>query len=318
MPLSDAFYLASTDKIYGVMSNYILKFNASTGAKEDSARICAPMHGPMRIVGIGGTLYVASQFDLTDTDFGGSSNRTIWSVDATTLAVTNVLGVNAKRIGVTGNEPIFAGPNVMFAAGNLLYFQWSYASGLADYNYINVVSPGTYVINQSNGTSNNWSPETLAWDGDSDPVNGRIHACDPAQNEGEIYRLNITVGAYQGKSKTVPDSPVAVAYASNVGLAYSVCGNESLYSHSGYSIPGVAATLHNLITIAPNCAPTRIRYINGLLYIPCQKTDIVIVWNPISDTGIVKSGFDSPIDVIWTGTKLWAVQTSIQSFKEIV
>lgn len=317
MPLDEAVYLSSTDKIYGVMSNYILKFNATTGLKETSARVCAPMWGPMRIAGRSTTLYVATQFDMTYTAFGLSSNRTIWNVDATTLAVTDALGINAKRIAVSGNEPIFSGPNSMFFIGDLLYFQWSNPDGQTDYNYIDVTSPGTFLINRANGTSSRWCPETWDYDGNSDPVLGRLYNSDPNQQEGEIYRLNLTVGAYNGKSKTIPDSPTGVAYAANVGFPYSVCGNESLYRMDTYTIPGGTSTLHNLGVIAPNCAPTRIRYINGLLYLPCQKTDVIIIWNPVTDTGIVKSGFESPIDVIWTGTKLWAVQTSIQSLKEI-
>ena len=47
MPLNEACYLASSDKIYGVMENYVFMFNASTGLTEASTKVCAPCYGPM-------------------------------------------------------------------------------------------------------------------------------------------------------------------------------------------------------------------------------------------------------------------------------
>lgn len=311
MPITEAFYLSSTDKIYGVMSNYVLKFNATTGVKEASARVCAPMLGPMRIIGRGSSLYVASMFDMTVTPNGQPSNRTIWTVDPNTLAATNTLGTNALVVAQNGKAPVWSGPNAMFFIGDVLYWQESAITGLASYMFIDVTNPTTHDVLSWNGTSGSWTPETWCYDGST-----YIVACDPAQQQVEIYLPTLAPGANSGFSSTAPDSAVAVAWASNVGFAYAVCGNESLYRLLTYT-PTHTSTLHNLGVIAPNCAPTRIRYINGLLYLPCQKTDVIIIWNPVTDTGIVKSGFESPIDVIWTGTKLWAVQTSIQSLKEI-
>lgn len=310
MALNEAFYLSSTGKIYGVLSNYVIRFNASTGAKEASAKVCAPMQGPMRIIGLGGSVYVASMFDLRVTGAGVASNRTIWTVDPTTLVAADTLGVNSKIRAAIGSVDVWEGPTSMVFNGTKLTFQYSTKTGEASYMYVDVVTPATNNVAGANGTSNKWTPETWDYDGTT------LNACDPAQQQVEIFNPTLVPGSNLGHSDTVPDSAVSVAYAANVGFAYSVCGNESLYRNVLYVAP-FTATLHNLGPIAPNCAPTRIRYIDGLLYLPCQKTDVVIVWNPVSDTGVVKTGFDSPIDVIWTGSKLWAVQTSIQSLKEI-
>ena len=65
--------------------------------------------------------------------------------------------------------------------------------------------------------------------------------------------------------------------------------------------------------------PMRLRFrpSNGLLYIPCQDKDGIVVFDPVAESAVWKGGFDSPVDVVFTPTKAFAVQTGPIGLKEI-
>ena len=102
MALDDACYLASTDKIYGTQGNYIIKYNATTGAKEAAGKVCAPMHGPMRICGQFNDIYVSSINDWTINSWNDHpvNNHEIWRIDPTTLDVTRPFNLAGRFFGL--------------------------------------------------------------------------------------------------------------------------------------------------------------------------------------------------------------------------
>lgn len=324
MPINDACYLSGTDKIYGVTSNYIIKFNATTGLSEASSRVCAPMYGPMRIAGSGTDLFVSSIYDYTENKgTGGSNNHQIWTINPNTLAATNTLGFNSKLYAYLGS---FWGNGIQFTGagfmqiynGDLWFYEQSYSGNAIA--RINIINPADYqfpfpffLI-----THSNWNPEQF----DIVKVGGDdlLYLCDPAQNEAEEHRLTPAQWFYNGYSDATPNYPNACVYVPSQGKAYGVTGTENLMRFDDYSLN--TSTTFNLGTVQANVKPCRIRLgPDGKLYIPCQQQDVIIVWNPVTNLpgdAVLKTGFDSPIDVVFTGSKIWAIQSGLKSLKEIV
>lgn len=322
MPLSDACYLSGTDKIYGVTSNYIIKFNATTGLSEASARVCAPMYGPMRIAGSGSDLFVASLHDYTTNKFNdGADNKQIWTINPTTLAATDVLGYNSKLLTWLFQWPYgtqFVGPGfIKIYGGNLYISQNSYTQ--CKLTRINIANPADYQfpVGAFLVTHNNWNPEQF--DITNTGGDDLLYVCDPEQKEAEEWNLGAGSWNYNGFSDANPEYPNACVYVPSQGKAYGVCGTETMLRFDAYA--GAPATQLNLGLVQANVKPCRIRLgPDGKLYIPCQQQDVVIVWNPLTDNAgdaVLKTGFDSPIDVVFTGSKIWAVQSGLRSLQEI-
>lgn len=323
MPFHEAVYLASTDKVYAVMENYIVKCNSSTGLMEATAKICAPCYGPMRISGAASTLYVASHNDYSlNTWFNlRSSNKQIWNVDATTLGVTNfcLLDETLQANLWAGNSIPYNyfswGPTCMVVSGGYMYFVDTQDGGGMQMMRVNLTNQADNDYTTFNGPQHPYQNPEIFY------INGldTFHA-DANQLEVEHWTIDNALPnpwVVDAGSDCAPEYPVATVYVPSVGKAYSVAGTESLWRHDAY--PGVATQLL-LGPVSANVAPMRLRLspLDGKLYIPCQNQDVVIVWDTATETGIEKTGFDSPVDIVFTGTKSWAVQTGINGLKEII
>lgn len=332
MPLYEAVYIAApTDKIYGVMENHILKFNASTGAKEGSAVVAAPMLGPMRICTDGTSLYVSSWLDRTQNNHGGASplptnQKQIWTVNASTLAVTCPLNIDGLWQTYWNGDPddswaITAGPGAMKVLNGYIYYAYnSLMDGGARLARMNVANRLDNEMVGSGGEAygdyqypevfDMWSSlgvDYFAYPvaNDSSIDYGYIDALYPATL---FHRTHApSTGAY---------APTACVYVASKGAVYIVSGSDIMHR---YNIGPATVTPLDLGSVVTGAMPTRLRLspLDGLLYIPSQFLDQIIVWNTATESGIVKTGFDSPIDVVFTATKAFAVQTGIMSLKEI-
>lgn len=83
-----------------------------------------------------------------------------------------------------------------------------------------------------------------------------------------------------------------------------------------FAMSTVALTNSSLAT----AHPIRIRYrsSDGKLYIPTWEADSVVILDPTTDTvSDIKTGFSSPCDVVFTGSKAFAIQQSSLGIKEI-
>lgn len=311
MPLHDAFYLAATDKIYGVQENYIVQFNATTGAKENSAKVCSPLYGPMRIVGRGSVLYVSSFADRGANDVNGvglTSNRKIWNVDGVTLASTDVLGVDAKHIVADGRTFNNWGPQFMLIYGNDIWYLYGISASAWVFERIDVTNPTDFDLNK--GGAGSFMAEMFATDGSN------LYFSNGVGRSIQMWDMATITSA--DTCSIIPYRATAVEYAPNVGNLYCTTEVTEALIRIDTFTPD-AYTVFNLGTIFANVRPMRLRYrsSDGLIYLPCQNQDVVIKWNPVSNTGTYIDGFDSPIDVVFTPTKAFAVQTGLQSLKEI-
>lgn len=324
----DAYYHAATGKIYATMENYVVKCNATTGVRESSLMVCAPMFGPMRITGDSTMLYVSSYLDYSlnrDSVLPyPTSNKQIWNVDPSTLAASNVLMVDdrvqADMAGTLDNDYPHYGPTVMKVLNGYMYFVYITASGgwamwrvsitnpAGDYEIDNGFSPSRqyqfpeqFDMATIGGTDYLWIPDAYGnsvWSGHVDPL-------------GAFSVFTKDHGPALGANKTT-----ACAYVPSKDRVYFVCGSDILIRYD-YTLNVVDPL--DLGTVITGGKPARIRLspLDGKLYIPCQIEDTIIVWDTATESGIAKTGFDSPIDVVFTASKAFAVQSGITPLKEI-
>lgn len=309
-PLTSAVYVASTGKILGTTGNYVAEFNATTGAFIRAVRSTAPMYGPMWIAMLGVAPYVAMFHNraIQDTTFPSivHSRSDIFPINTATLETGTGLGIYTHNYDSPHKS--MSGPHHFVYMGTKAYFLYPIEDWVA-LGYIDVLNSALW--NVGHASYGFWA-EQISTDGTY------IYFCDP--DTPEVARRNAALG-YDSGIATGTKYPISCEYTGfNV---YAVCGDNYLINTNSWT----AATFIDLdaeaVMIAAGVSgvkPMRLRYnsVDGLIYIPVQNKNGVIVFNP--GTGAVtawKSGFSSPVDVVFTPTKKFAVQTAQTGLREI-
>lgn len=309
MPLDDA--VVFNDKVYGMMGPYILRFAGDTGALEASARVAAPMLGDCRITELGGVIYVSTWNNpaVPGFNFTGSivGQNGIYPVDATTLAAGAMIDLNQiYAISSPGSNPLIQGPRFMLGHGAYLYVTIFTPSGVQTIriNPLNVADRST--LTALPGTTFSATQQFAI-----DTAGSKIYV--PLRDDIQQENLD---GTGNNTVDTGTDMNIAVAFDPASTSTYSVSGSATL--NKIVWGPDTVSTF-NLAALQAGVLPFRIKYNagDGLIYIPCQSQDCVIVWNPATDTGTVQSEFTSPIDCVFTSTKKWAVCNGITPLQEI-
>lgn len=319
MPFSDAVYVSGVNKIFGTMGPYVVKCNATTGVKEASVRV-APIYGECRICYLAATglLYVSTWNDparLFFTDgfhaYGTQIYREIFPVDPATLTVGAGLGIDAKYGCASGSGFYHnMGPMALQAIENRVYFAYTLGFPVGSFYY--------YYDSVTGLTYNNFG--TL-WFGIQhlgyDPGGGVDAIYFPYGFDPGIRTTDIDL-SYNTYNDTLPYYPSAAVWCPAVNKAFVVCGNTTLIRVD--SMASHTYTLIDMSTAQFNADPARIRYnpSDQKLYMPCPTPNGILVWNPAASTGVFKGGFDNPVDVIFTGSKIFAVQNSFVGLKEVV
>lgn len=331
MGLNQACYFAGTDKIYATMENYIVKFNATTGAREAYAKVAAPLYGPMTCCAGSTAVYcgLVHDYSWVNDTLPGVANKFIWTVNPITLVATDSFALNAffEAYWSTASDSYsHEGVLEMKEFGAYLYFEGSRGGGS---------TPGR--VKLTDPTDNTLDDFGDPW-GDA---GFRPEACDVGNYGGNDRMFHIDMGGPEWESRTIipgvlgpfvspwdiigqtgygttPDYPAALVFYAPSTAVYIVCGNGNMYKRNAST--GALIGVMNLDAVFANVKPFRIRLspINGLIYIPCQDMNVVIIWDPLTDTGIYRDGFHSPIDIVFTGTKAWAVQSGVTPLQEIV
>lgn len=326
MPLSSAVYVSSNGKIYGMMGPYLLQFDSITGAYEDAVLVTTPAQTHTHVVyhANTGLLYVSVWNSQTGANSDGSTpaivpERDIFPVDPNTLVVGTKLGVYAAMAFVSSSYYFPEGPKQMLSSGSILWFDWDVSGAGHQYVRIDPSNPG------------GWTPWILAGDKFSADVafavgqfstdGTSIFYAHPLGAEVNKFNMAGVMGVTGSCELTVGDTgvvmPMAVEYCAADTFVYAVCGGQWLMKCTSWTPGGY--TTYNLGALVTNPDPFHIRYCasDGNLYIPCQGANTIIVWNPTLNSGTTKPGFDGPIDVVFAGSKKFAVQSGPSGLKEI-
>lgn len=316
-PLDTAVYVASTDKIYGTMGPYILKFNATTGAYESSAIISSPAEGPC------GLCYHSATGMLYASVWNGKSGmwatitrpeRDIFPIDPITLEIGAGLGVYALHGALSGSPT--QGPWHLVSYGSYIYYVWVF-EGQCLLCRVDPTAPAIWAQDLTYGDDTYDFRQFTVYD-------DIIYYPYPSFNASYYYDITLDTSDYVRPPN--PDralfTPVAVDYCSALGFEapYNVTSDKWLwrlddYATNAYTQFDISDGVNN-----PNPMPAHIRYcaIDELLYIPCPNSGCVVLFDPVA--GAVTDtllGFDTPFDVVFTNTKIWAVQLSKTGLKEI-
>ena len=311
----DACYVPVLDKIIATRGGRIIKCNATTGEREDEAVVVTPASGHSRICyhAATGNVYVGIRFCMSDMAIVAQTRRGIFEVNPTTMVVGSNLS-NAANMFNFGPWPDDTDNYItwMFSAGSYVY--WGYqdtgASGsmridpsnTADFKTNCGLNATGFIVDQcSAGPAVAYAPEAYSDSSDS---------------------MDLASGINDGHCVVTPHKTVAAAYCGFDGLAYLVCGTQWLVRVDSYTPD--AFTVYNLAAIEATADPRRIRYnsVDQKLYMPCQEENGIIIFDPSNPLTVSAhrwvSGFENPIDVVFTPSKKFAVQESPIGLKEIV
>jgi YVTN family beta-propeller protein len=328
MPLTQAVYSATADKIFGTRGGWIHTFNAGTGALESSLRIAPNVRGDTCVGELGGYLYVGTREATRVMDHSANQSVTpykqgmdIYRIDPVTMAVTPLnmwlLPSTVTAWYWINDGHYFHGWQTIINDGTKLIALWSgqagggYGSGrwytLFRFDPFDIAAT---IVNRS--LNDDSSQMDLAYDS----ATGNVWY---AANEwaGVSYR-NVDTSATDYVDTWNAALPCGVAWCPVNNHVYAVQQGPVLLKTN---VAKIAANTWDWVnTGVGDATPIHIRYraTDGQLYIPNWQDNTVTVLDPATDTvSAVKAGFSSPIDVVFTPTKAFAVQDSTVGLLEI-
>jgi hypothetical protein len=326
MPFDSACYVASVDKIFACRGPYVAQCSAVTGAIESTIKITGPSRSPSKICWApnNGKLYIAIWNSQRGQHWDDTTwpTKDIWPIDPTSFTTETPLSVYTLQNNYYST--ILNGPHSLFEIGTKLWI--NYARGSGDWTTERIdpsdtgsFEPYPFATPRDIGYGNlRFCREQLSTDG---TYLYYPYSYAPAMARGLLS--STTMSSIEYVDIAVPDqgtiTPMAAEWCSTSSKAYFVCGNEWLVRADDWS-GADTYTKYNLNSIVSDCNPFHLRHspVDSKIYIPSQGNDRVIVWDTSSETGIAKTGFDGPIDIVFTGTKAFAMQSGRVGLVEIV
>jgi len=319
--MNDACYCPTTDKIYGTSGPYVVQFNGTTGLREGFVRVGAPLYGDIRICyhAANDTLYVACLFEPNKQFFGGFAPTSAFPHrDIFPVTTGLVVGARIGMWNLVDTHSPYGGFQWIGSSGNSIYTVYSgpATSGTAGY-FVYRVDP-TNMADNGGSNSTRFRAEQCGLSPTQIAVPGPVSLANNQQIQ--FAPIGYILAAQWAGMYVVPHNPVAVEYCPATLKFYVVCGTDQLLRLDTLTpFPGTYTAL-NLGAVEASADPCRIRYraADQKLYIPCMTANTVIVWDPFSETGIAKTGFENPVDCVFSASKAWAVQNAVIGLREIV
>lgn len=335
MPLDNAIFLSSTNKIYGIRGQWVFSFDPTTGALLSSKRwpgTGSDILAWSNIEGHSGSLWASVWFSAAVQQIGATPQsrpiRDIWSIDPATLIATNT-GIY-QNFFADSNIDFLYGVSLLRTDGTLLWgISWN--EGLFNCNP-SLALPSAF----QRATVFQWPKGggpiggDLAWDG------SRMWVADQWNQRISVYDNTLTdladsyTSAFGGHVKPYPGLPTGIAYAPPGAAAYVVDGTPTISWFLAADIGSGFLDNQSVggpgITLPLGSMPMRIRFNpnDNMLYVPCWNdsatglNDSIVVINPATNAIVsTKTGFSSPIDCVFSPTANFAVQTSAVGLKVI-
>ncbi len=322
MPLDNSILATSTvaggEFIWGVRGPYVFKINSTTGLMITKAKVDHEMNGPTCIAydSVSDRLKIMGWNKcfpgITDNESGPNSfftYFTLYTVNPSTLLVdsavmlSNTLGVGVGQSGTqTGTV------SLKYMGAGAQYGLWGlYRTD--DYSALFRHVAGTvYTKKFSDDACFGNILNDFTWDGIDN-----LYWSNSQTQEVMVFSMadnNPSWTAFDTFNVWTADSsiPFGIEVAPSTGDIYVGTQNgavKRLTYSAGFSListlnVGVIGTIY------------KIRYnpFDGLLYCAVFGQDSVAVVNPASNTlnGLLRTGYDSPWDFVFSSTKTWVIQ----------
>lgn len=330
MPLHSAVYESGRDFIYAVRGGTVFKLNATNGNKISSSRFGGPDLSDSYICYDSGRdkLWVTySPAFRAPPDLPTPINdRFIYKLNVDTFAIEQTIGIDAQNL--ESSNPSFVCNNVIRhirSNGVQLAFATNNQSTSNGCQFV-VFDPDNLpgaLFTRSNidGTGGRW-PSLEIRPGSTD----YLLCTDDNYNDGVHRRTNADVFVESGGGYPVIGFNHGAPFTARIyGFAYvsssnkHYCANRSNLVLKLDASAAIVGTAIDTGRASADIWNIRLSPLDGKLYAPTFSDNAVAVIDPASgDAVTVKTGFDSPWDVVFTNARAFAVQHSAQGLKEIV
>lgn len=324
MPMNQAVYSPSLDKIYAVKDQWLYECNADTGVVERVMRWFNNTLKETSICELNGKIYLTvmtlEHYNMaTDSDL---SEVDIYVVDPVIWPTVTALGLGPVYMSSVGSDGLGMDGWRQLATDGTLLFTTNYNQGLCKFDPTNPLA--TF------DTASSYWPTDICYDSvnvaiwTSSNYDGSVNITDPdfgsyntAHDVPPYYQLStgITIDTARNKAYTVDGSAALREYNSETlhGVDWPPYWSNVTFQSYSMGFSG-----------AEN--PRRVKYcgtadhpFEGKLLIPTWSGDTVLVWDTATNTATETiSGFINPVDVVFTPTKAFAVQNSPVGLLEIV
>lgn len=326
MPLDQAVATgAGRNCIYGVRGGYVYKFDEN-GVKLQAARYTGgECFGSASIAydNVGDGLYCAFWNEGSNRGTTTPTNRArgIWTINQTTLAGT-FTDLTALLGFASPGTNVFDGPHQILADAGALYGT-AYDSPTPHCILFELNLPALTVVNHvHNVCSRQDSWYDLLYDFNLSAVWEIGGAASDS-----VTAYDLIGGTFSTLALGIAESIVGMCqWTTSPFWLYGVNRSDVLCKIQ--SLDSGLFNLYDLSTLDASLStmrPYRVRYnpSDGKVYIPDPFGNRVVVWNPtaglLTDSlDSIKTGFDTPFDVVFTATKKFAVQQGAQGLKEII
>lgn len=324
MPLHSAVYEPGRDFIYAVRGGTVFKLNATTGKAISSSRFGGPDLSDSYIEYDSGRdkLWVtySPSFKAPPGNAHPTNDTYIYKLNVDTFAIEQTIGIGQNLLDPSTEA---------YQPNNVIRHIRSNGVQLACWMVRNTGTNGTTFIvfnpdslpgsifNRNFGTSR-WAFLDIV------PSSTNYFFCtDDHFNSGVQEYTDANVFVDEGGCY-----PIVGSNASTLriyGFAYVASSDQDYCANRSNLILKLDAS--NVIVgsaidtgrTAADIWNIRRNSVDGKLYAPTFTDNAVVVIDPnAGDSVTVKTGFDSPWDVVFTPTKKWAIQHSAIGLKEIV
>lgn len=346
MPFDQAVYGNSTVAggpfIWAVRGGFVYKLNATTGAKISSARYVCPSFGDASIAydAVNDKIF-CSFWNEQRADDGATATlealvyKGIYRLNPSTLAV-EVSSLVFPLLPGSENTQTWYGPHQILAYSGFIYGAYYgqtgvHATGVFEFDPLAMAA--TIAGDQVQGLNQNaWTD--LCVQPASGPNDAQLWisvAASQSVSAKDFSDLTNSSSPYYDLDETAAGFPTpypivyGVCWSPVDGRIYGTCRSQTLvYFPPKTSGMGVGDSF-KINTGDTNAFPYRIRYCDQAtnpfyqkMIVPGYKSNNVVVVTPgTPPTFVIKTGFDSPFDVVFTPTKTFAVQQSDTGLKEI-
>lgn len=326
MPLHSAVYQSGRDVIFAVRGGTVFKLNATTGKKISSSRYGGPDLSDSYITYDTGrdklwVTYSPGGFKAPPGNTAPTNDEYIYKLNPDTLAIEQTIGIGANLLSANPFDEQLCNNVMRHLTSNGVHLGYvtnspTNANG-TKFVFFNPDSLPFNTFTRSNTTAR-WGfisvyPSSTDW----------LYVDDDSYNDGVTRRTNANVFVESGGGYPVIGSNAntkriyGFAFVASSNKQY--CANRSNLILKLDASSAIVGTAIDTGRPAADIWNIRRNTVDGKLYAPTFSDNAVVIIDPAAgDAVTVKTGFDSPWDVVFTPTKKWAIQHSSEGLKEIV